>query len=109
MTEDRETVTLTEADVGKLEVSDADIAAAKQLREQREKQQEQRRQEAAAFRAHKLAELLEALDNGWLPQGVRLVGPDRGPDGKVIVFSPEEAETLVEHIRHIIEVRGEQV
>jgi hypothetical protein len=53
-------------------------------------------------------QLLEALDGGFLPQGTRLVHPSDHEVGRVIVFTPEEAATLVDPIRKIVAARNQE-
>lgn len=49
-------------------------------------------------------QLIEALDEGWLPQGTRLVAAG-AEEGRVIVFTPEEAAEMVEPLRKIVLAR----
>ena len=52
-------------------------------------------------------QLIEALDNGWIPQGTRLIHPGDKENGLVIVLSHEEAALLVEPLRKIATTRIE--
>lgn len=49
--------------------------------------------------------LIEAFDAGWLPQGTRIVDPANPEEGRVIVFTPAEAESLSLVLRAIVTAR----
>jgi hypothetical protein len=51
-------------------------------------------------------EIVEALDAGAIPQGVRLVIPG-AEEGVTFVFTPEEAKSLVDGLRKMAKARIE--
>jgi len=51
--------------------------------------------------------VIEAIDAGWIPQGTRLVDPVNPEEGRVIVFTPEEAAAVVGTLRKIATARIE--
>jgi hypothetical protein len=51
-------------------------------------------------------EIVEALDAGAIPQGVRLVVPG-AEEGVVFAFTPEEAKSLVDGLRKMAKARIE--
>lgn len=71
--------------------------------EQEEAELEAKIAEFRKTKAHR--SLVEALNSGWLPQGTRIVDPKNPEAGRVIVFTPDEAELVAVELRKIVAAR----